>query len=1260
MPNLLSLHQSLNKAFLKVKPTRQYFEQFKSNLKQLINTLNEKESEEFNKNLLRDFLKDTYYQDNYFINTKYKKDLVIYNDKTDKGRVGIILECKQPNNQAEMPKLDQLNVKALQQLLLYFLRERVTENNINLKHLIITNVFEWFIFDAQDFERLFYQDKALVKQFNEFTDKKLTGTKTDFFYQNIAKPAIREKETELNFVYVNLREGIDKEKQLRDLYKLFSPEHLLKLPFLNDSNSLDKEFYNELLYIIGLTEVKEKNKKLIKRNKAAKRNSGSLIENVITQLQGLDKLSRVSDLLQFGDNTEEQLFNISLDLVITWINRILFLKLLEAQLINYHQGDKSFAFLHLDKIKNYSDLNFLFFNVLACKNSQRDAYIKNNFSTIPYLNSSLFEPTNLEHETIVISNLRQEMLSIFSGTVLKDTTGKKGTGELNALQYLFEFLDAYDFSSEGSEAIQENNKRLINASVLGLIFEKINGYKDGSFFTPGFITMYMCRETIRRGVIEKFNEVKKWNCNTINDIYNKIDDKTEANEIINSLKICDPAVGSGHFLVSALNEIIAIKSELKILQDKEGKTLRDYRIEVVNDELVIEDDNETLFEYNPKKKESQRVQETLFHEKQTIIEKCLFGVDINPNSVNICRLRLWIELLKNAYYKGENELEILPNIDINIKCGNSLISRFPLQSDLQTALKKTKSNINTYQTAVQTYRSAKSKDEKREMERLITKIKENFKTTLYGTDPKKVKLRKLESDLYLLENQTTLLEETKTEKKKKEKKILKLQNEIDKLTVELEEIESGKLYQNAFEWRFEFPEVLNNKGDFVGFDIIIGNPPYIRQEEIKAFKPYLKQEYSCYTGVADLFVYFYEKAYNLLKKQGILTYISSNKYFRSGYGEKLRSFLTTNTTIHTLIDFGDAPVFEEAIAYPSIIVTQASSLLKSSQTINVLNWKTDNSIDDFVTILDQDSFSLQQQDLLSEGWRLESSDVLQLLDKLRNAGTPLGEYVKGRFYRGIVTGFNEAFVIDKETKDRLITEHSSSAEVLKPFLRGRDVKRWVINNPDLWLIFIPWHFPLHEDNSIVGSSMQAEEAFKHQYPAIYNHLYQFKDKLSARNKTETGIRYEWYALQRCAASYYKEFETDKIAYPDIANQCNFALDYNQMITDCTIFFISHTFNSLIAILNSKVIDFFFPHICPKVRGDFMRFKSIYVSQIPIPKATKKQDTDITEIVNKIIKIKNNNPDADVSHLEKEIDQIVYELYGLTPEEIAIVEGNMTK
>lgn len=279
----------------------------------------------------------------------------------------------------------------------------------------------------------------------------------------------------------------------------------------------------------------------------------------------------------------------------------MFLKLLEAQLITYHKGDKSYSFLKPDTIKNYDDLNSLFFQVLARQYEERNQEVKKAFEKVPYLNSSLFEPTEMEQVTLFISNLKGDgTMPVISTTVLKNDQGKKRTGNLTALAYLFEFLNAYDFTSEGSEEIQEDNKSLINASVLGLIFEKINGYKDGSFFTPGFITMYMCRETIRKAVVQKFNEYclehdfPEVKMNVINDIYALIPQKIlrkKANEIINSIKICDPAVGSGHFLVSALNEMIAVKNDLKILEDKEGKSLHRYEVEVVNDELIVTDED---------------------------------------------------------------------------------------------------------------------------------------------------------------------------------------------------------------------------------------------------------------------------------------------------------------------------------------------------------------------------------------------------------------------------------------------------------------------------------------------------------------------------------------------------------------------------------------------------------------------------------------------------------------------------------------------
>ncbi|MDP5017626.1 MAG: type II restriction endonuclease, partial [Dolichospermum sp.] len=759
--------ESLNKAFLKVKPNRNDIENFKKNLLSLIEKINESESEEFHKNLIGDFLKNTYYGANHFINTKGRNDFVIHNGKDAKSKVGVILEAKKPTNKSEMLKADNLNTKALQELVLYFLRERLTEKNLEIKYLIATNIYEWFIFDANSFEKAFVENKTLVQQFTDFEEGRLSNKKTDFFYKEIAKPAIDEIADKITFTHFDIREYQQylqpgenlNDHQLIPLFKLFSPEHLLKLPFANDSNTLDKGFYSELLHIIGLTETKEGGKKLIQRKQENERNIGSLIENAINQLDSLDKVSRLQKPEQFGETYQEQLFNLGLELAITWVNRILFLKLLEAQLIKYHKNDLTQGFLNLQKVQNYDDLNSLFFSVLARKQNERNQTVQKIFAHVPYLNSSLFEPTDNEQVTICINNLRNENLQIFSSTILKDSNGKKRIGEINALEYLFEFLNAYDFSSENGEEIQEENKRLINAAVLGLIFEKINGYKDGSFFTPGFITMYMCRETIRREVVQKFNEVKGWSCENINDLYEKIEDKKEANTIINSLKICDPAVGSGHFLVSALNEIIAIKSELKILLDREGKRLKEYDIEVVNDELIILDEDGLLFEYNPKSKESQRVQETLFHEKQTIIESCLFGVDINPNSVKICRLRLWIELLKNAYYKtspltpllgGEGnkeekmqelELETLPNIDINIKCGNSLISRFSLDTDLRVALNRSKCTIESYRNAVQTYRNAENKEQKREMKRLIKEIKDNFKDKLPGSDPNKTKLR---------------------------------------------------------------------------------------------------------------------------------------------------------------------------------------------------------------------------------------------------------------------------------------------------------------------------------------------------------------------------------------------------------------------------------------------------------------------------------------------------------------------------------------
>ena len=437
--------------------------------------------------------------------------------------------------------------------------------------------------------------------------------------------------------------------------------------------------------------------------------------------------------------------------------------------------------------------------LLAKPISERDEEIKEKFPLVPYLNSSLFEMSTLEQKYFPIGMLRLGEMDVYKKTVLKDSHGKKVKSKIATLNYLFDFLDAYDFgASKVVDGVKTEKKTLINASVLGLIFEKINGYKDGSFFTPGYITEYICHKTLRYAVLDKFNEThKEWECKDFHDlkecIGRKSEARTEANEIINSLKICDPAVGSGHFLVSALNELIAIKSELGILQDRQERPMciDDYDVRVENDELVVTNEFEERFSYKPTEKRSRQIQETLFEEKRTIIENCLFGVDLNPKSVEICRLRLWIELLKNAYYhieNGERVLQTLPNIDINIKPGNSLASNYPVcirrKVFVREGLKKL---VIEYKHNVKEYKNCHSKDVKRKMNQDIQDIK-----------------RKLMPPVQL-------------NAFKNNKKV----------------ISWNKTMRNALEWMIEFPEVLDEDGVFTGFDVIIGNPPYISLERLK-------------------------------------------------------------------------------------------------------------------------------------------------------------------------------------------------------------------------------------------------------------------------------------------------------------------------------------------------------------------------------------------------------------------------------------------
>jgi hypothetical protein len=1258
--------KSLNKAYLKQSLKREQIELFKANLARMFERSRAEEHEEHLKNIVSDFLKDTWYKQTHEINTSGRADLVIHNGTTSSAPVGVLIEVKRPTNKSEMISPERPNTKALHELLHYYMQERYIKGNNELRHLIVCSMYEWYIFDAVDFERFFFSNQKLVKSYKDWNDGLLVSSNTDWFYQELAKPFIEKELAELSCTYFDLREYVKNpdDKKLIALYKVFSPPHLLKEICANDSNSLNKEFYSELLHILGLEEVKEKGKKLIRRKVEGNRHDGSLLENTCNFLKTRGRLSALSNLQQYGADVDERCFSVALELCITWLNRLLFLKLLEGQLIGYHAGDRSFAFLNSSCIEDFDELNELFFEVLAVRIEERSESVRGKFGTIPYLNSSLFEESDLERSTVRINELKNRLeLPLYGATVLKDTNGKRLSGSRNTLNYLFDFLDAYDFGTEGSADIQEQNKSIINASVLGLIFEKINGYKDGSFFTPGFITMYICRETIRRAVLRSFNERYGWNCENLTDLHNELYRQRiplkESNTLVNSLKICDPAVGSGHFLVSALNEIIAVKSQLRILADSDGKLLR-CDVTVENDELIVTVDDQ-IFEYHYKDAESQRLQETFFHEKETIIENCLFGVDINPKSVAICRLRLWIELLKNAYYRrGSDALETLPNIDINIKCGNSLVSRFAVRNGGSQHLSPVERNkrqqlTKRYKEKVWQYKLTPAN--KAILRKEIATLKEDLQTLAVPADKDLMALRKLKNDL----DQTGF--GFVREEMEQYRALLVKEEELKRVVAE----KLRTVYGNAFEWRFEFPEVLDDDGEFVGFDAIIGNPPYIRHEAIKDQKPAFMEMFgSFYCGTADIYTYFYKAGLSLLKSGATLCYIAPNKFMRAGYGKNTRELLTTQAQPLLVLDFGDLPIFDEATTYPSIVMVEKNGCAGARHASSpqdsdffAATFTDPAQLTSFDETLATVGFIMPITSLRAEGWSLERPEIMALMNKLRTVGNPLGEYVEGKIFYGIKTGLNEAFVIDEETRGRLIAEDPKSSEIIKPWLRGKDIFRWKTKWAELYVIAIAsssnWSWPWTREKN----ENTARPLFESAYPAIHRYLSQWEEGL--RKRDDQG-RF-WWELRSCV--YYCEFLKPKIIWPGISADLSvFSLDENGYFGNDNNQLIISGDQCLLAILNSKLIRFVLQNLCDKVQGGFFRLKMIYIQQIPIPPTTNAQQAPIIERVQKILAAKKSTPaplseggsETDIPTLEAEIDRLVYDLYGLTEEEIAVVEG----
>ncbi|ELJ3974393.1 class I SAM-dependent DNA methyltransferase [Campylobacter coli] len=1178
---------------------------------------------------------------------KSEIDLSISKDEFSKD-LEVLIEAKKPNSK-EFITHTKVNSKALHETILYYFRNR--EYSFSLKFIIITDFYKFYIFKISEFEELFYKNPSFKKLFEEFCNpNSLFKGNTEEFYKEVAKLIENSKENLKGFL-IDLTFLKDKQKSnfknLASIYKTFHRDFLLSEFNPNDANSLNNAFYKELLYILGLCESKQNSKLIIAKSEESKEEQGTFYTAINSKLK-------------------EENFETILKLLILWLNRILFLKLIESNLVRFND-DKNLKFLNFKKIPDFDKLSELFFEVLAKEKSTRK---KSEFAYLPYLNSSLFEKQSIEN-TLEISSLSNDLkLFYYKNTVLKDDKCKAKKGQVGLLEYLFEFLDSFDFGSDDEQSEILSQKELISSSVLGNVFEKLNGYKEGSFYTPSFITSYMCKESITKVVLDKFNAQFDLDAKDISELRKSLrkEDKKAQKELLNSIKICDPAVGSGHFLVSALNIMLSIYDELNLFDEE-------FYLEVQNDEILITNHKGEFIEYKrpstPKDK-AHLIQQELFHTKKDIIENNLFGVDINPNSCEITKLRLWIELLKHSFYQSfddENyhDLKTLPNIDINIKCGNSLVSYFETGKSL-SHYPNIKERMGKYKRIVKDYKEGFYTDKSRinqEIKNLKISFKnfcfaDKFKKEMKSFNDKCEKYSKKYGNFLAVDDENlkffvsanlTLFD---FDEKEATKEFANLKKEYDNIF----NLESN----HPFEWRFEFPEILDDDGNFKGFDLIIGNPPYIKENDNKDLFTNTKK-LRTYQGKMDIWYHFVGRGFDILKNNGYLAFIATNNWVTNSGAKKLRNIVLEESQILSLVDFSSFMVFDSASIQTMIMSFQKTKPPKNyefhfakitTQTpiyedaINLLkNEKTQNN-----EIL---KINLTPKKFIDKTLNFTKSDYEELFNKIQKYGKfyleekevangihPHYDFINNR----INSNHNFAFKIgqgifglSEEEKEKLkLTKLENN--LVKPYYDTQNfLKFFFKKNNHQWLIYT---------NSSFKNPNSMDD-----YPNLKKHLDKFQNVITSDNKP--------YGLHRARDEKFFTGSPRIVALRKCVGEPKFSyVDF-----DC---YVSATFyviktqrinvKYLTAILNSKLVAFWLKHK-GKMQGNNYQIDKEPLLNIPIVDTNSKNEKLADELINlvdEILKAKEQDKNANTQELENKINSLVYKLYNLTEEEIKIIEG----
>ena len=809
-------------------------------------------------------------------------------------------------------------------------------------------------------------------------------------------------------------------------------------------------------------------------------------------------------------------------------------------------------------------LEHLFFHALNTdRKADNDLYDTRVFGEkvrVPYLNGGLFEEDDADR-------------------CFKACTDACFPAEL--FRELFAFFEQYNFTIDENDP--DDAQVGVDPEMLGRIFESLleDNKEKGAFYTPKEIVQYMCRRSLTaylqadvpdermRKAIDEFVRTKDYNCLRLPHSR-----REQVAERLRTVKICDPAIGSGAFPMGLLREL--------------------YLCRIALEDEVKEDPSKSHAEI-----------------KKEILQQNIYGVDLDRGAVDIARLRFWLSLVVD-----EDVPQPLPNLDYKIMQGNSLLERYK-DIDLSTLMppqeivgdrilslfdEQVDLRSQKLSEAKRRFYSATSHEEK---EHLRSEIHSIIQERFDGVDGQNIDL----SDVNVFAN------------------------------------------PNFFLWHTWFSEVFSRPTK-EGFDIVIGNPPYIslQNEGGSVGKPFEKADFSSFDRRGDIYCLFYEKGMQLLSPGGTLCFITSNKWMRAAYGEKLRGFLAEHTNPCLLIDFSGNKIFENATVDVNILLLEKAA--NAGQTEAVTLGK------DFRLSAENLSLYVHQHATCtafssSESWVILSPIEQSIRRKIEAVGTPLKDWDIQINY-GIKTGYNDAFVISTAKRDEILAacqtedERQRTEAVIRPILRGKDIKRYGYDWAGLWLIYIPWHFPLQFDETIQGASEQAEAAFMEQYPSVYAHMLQHKEPLSKRNKSETGIRYEWYAMQRWGANYWKDFEKPKIMYPNMTKYLPFAYDNRCFLTNQKCFIITGKHIAyLTAFLNSSIFKYCFRNAFPELQGGTRELSKVFFDKISVLQVDDETNERFIALVEDI-------QAAYTTQKAKAIDALLFELYGLSEEDKEVI------